>query len=120
MKRKKFNLFDNFMNSINGLVEVFQNEKPMRVEVYTFILMSILLIFLQMPLFYKLILFTSLFIPMFAEVINSAIERCVDLVTPDYHKLAKHAKDAGSAIVLLALVITGLIWLTILLKVYVL
>lgn len=118
MKRKQFNLFNNFMHSINGLVEVFQNEKPMQVEVYTFILMSLLLIFLEMPIFYKLILFTSLFLPMLAEVLNSAVERCVDLVTPEYHRLAKHAKDAGSAAVLLALVITGLIWVTILLKVY--
>jgi diacylglycerol kinase (ATP) len=44
-------------------------------------------------------------------VINSAIERVVDLVTSDYHILAKQAKDAGATFVLLSLIFTGLIWL---------
>ena len=34
-----------------------------------------------------------------AEAINSAIERCVDLVTLHYHEMAKRAKDVGSAVV---------------------
>lgn len=57
------------------------------------------------------ILFLSLFIPILAEVINSAIERVVDLVTNDYHILAKQAKDIGATIVLLSLIITSIIWL---------
>ena len=118
MKRKNFNLFENLMNSINGLVEVTRNETPMRVEVILLLVMSGVLFFLEMGLLYKLVLFTSLFLPMLAELLNSAVERCVDLVTNDYHELAKHAKDAGSAAVLISLIITGLIWFTVLLKVY--
>ena len=118
MKRKNFNLFENLMNSINGLVEVTRNETPMRVEVILLLVMSGVLFFLEMELLYKLVLFTSLFLPMLAELLNSAVERCVDLVTNDYHELAKHAKDAGSAAVLISLIITGLIWFTVLLKVY--
>lgn len=118
MKRKNFNLFENLMNSINGLVEVTKNETPMRVEVILLVVLSGVLLILDMHLLYKLVLFTSLFLPMLAELLNSAVERCVDLVTEDYHDLAKHAKDAGSAAVLIALIITGLIWLTVLLKVY--
>lgn len=118
MKRKNFNLFENLMNSINGLVEVTRNETPMRVEVVLLVFMSGVLLYLDMGLLYKLVLFTSLFLPILAELLNSAVERCVDLVTEDYHKLAKHAKDAGSAAVLISLIITGLIWLTVLLKVY--
>lgn len=40
-----------------------------------------------------------------AEIINSAIERCVDLVTLHYHEMAKRAKDVGSAIVFLSIFI---------------
>ena len=118
MKREKFNLFRNLMNSINGLIEVTKNEAPMRVEVALLIILGGVLLILEMPLIYKLVLFTSLFLPILAELLNSAVERCVDLVTNDFHELAKHAKDAGSAAVLVALIITGLIWLTVLLKVY--
>ena len=59
---------------------------------------------------YSAILFVSLFLPVLAEVANSAIERVVDLVTTDYHILAKQAKDAGATLVLLSLIVTTLIW----------
>ena len=37
-----------------------------------------------------------------AEAFNTAIEAVVDLVTPDYKKLAKVGKDCGAAAVLIA------------------
>lgn len=37
---------------------------------------------------------------MAAEVFNTAVERTVDLVTSDYHKLAEKAKDAAAGAVL--------------------
>lgn len=49
------------------------------------------------------------------EAINSAVERIVDLVSPDYHILAKQAKDIGAFIVLLFFTINCFIWLTTLL-----
>jgi undecaprenol kinase len=33
------------------------------------------------------------------ELINTAIERCVDLVTKEYHDLAKAAKDVAAGAV---------------------
>jgi diacylglycerol kinase (ATP) len=60
------------------------------------------------------ILFISLFIPILAEVANSAIERVVDLVTLDYHIMAKRAKDVGATLVLLSIFVTLLIWSSVL------
>ena len=118
MKSENFNLFRNFKNSCNGLREVTANETPMRLEVYLLGIVGIGLIFFPMPLIYKLILFTSMLLPILAELLNSAVERSVDLVTGDYHELAKHAKDAASAAVLVAFIITGLIWVIVLLHLY--
>jgi diacylglycerol kinase (ATP) len=63
---------------------------------------------------YSSILFLSLFIPILAEVANSALERVVDLVTQDYHILAKQAKDAGATLVLLSLFVMAMIWMAVL------
>ncbi|WP_302846515.1 diacylglycerol kinase [Francisella orientalis] len=52
-------------------------------------------------------------LPIYAEIINSAIERVVDLVTTDYCILAKKAKDAGSALVFVSFVIELIIWIMI-------
>jgi diacylglycerol kinase (ATP) len=118
MKNEKFNLFKNLRNSLNGLREVTRNETPMQIEVILLVVLGGVLLFLEMPVIYKLILFISLFLPILAELLNSAVERCVDLVTEEFHTLAKHAKDAGSAAVLVALIITGLIWLSVFFHVY--
>ena len=118
LKSKKFSLFRNLNHSINGIIEVSKNEKPMQIELVAFVIMSIVILFLDMGLVYKLVLFTSLFIPIFAELINSAVERVVDLVTFEYHELAKHAKDAASAVVLIGIIITTLIWVVVFVKVY--
>ncbi len=115
----EFNLLKNLKNSINGFIEVSKNEKPMQVEIGIFIIGTILILFLELPLAHKLILFISLMFPIFAELINSAIERVVDLVTLEYHELAKYAKDAGSAAVLVSLVISGIIWFATLYNYYI-
>jgi diacylglycerol kinase (ATP) len=48
------------------------------------------------------------------ELLNCAIEAIVDLVSPQYHVLAKRAKDYGSAAVLLTLVMVPVVWLLVL------
>ena len=49
---------------------------------------------------------------------NYAIERTVDLATKEHHTLAKHAKDAGSAMVLFAVILTILIWVVTIYSIY--
>lgn len=117
-KRHGFSLIANFRNSLRGLKEVTRNERPMQVEVAAFSVLTVLLLFLPMAFVYKLVLFLSLFLPLFTELLNSAIERTVDLVTGEYHELAKAAKDAASAAVLVSLIMTGTLWAGILYLVY--
>lgn len=52
----------------------------------------------------------SVLLVLMMELMNSAIEAAVDRVSYDLHELAKHAKDFGSAAVLLALLSCGLVW----------
>jgi len=77
--------------------------------------MSIVAWLLPISFGYAAILNISLFIPIAAEVTNSAIERVVDLVTLEYHELAKRAKDAGAALVFISLLVAGTIWFVVLL-----
>ena len=46
-----------------------------------------------------------------AELLNSAVEAVVDLVSPEWHPLARQAKDYASAAVFVAIVLTGALWL---------
>lgn len=48
---------------------------------------------------FALLAFAIIFV-LFAELVNTAIEAVVDLITPNYHPLAKAAKDAAAGAVL--------------------
>jgi diacylglycerol kinase (ATP) len=53
----------------------------------------------------------SVLIVMAVELLNTAIEACIDRIGPEWHALSKRAKDMGSAAVLLTLVLSAGIWL---------
>ena len=48
------------------------------------------------------------------ELVNSSIEAVVDRIGPEQNELAGRAKDLGSAAVFMAMVLSGLIWIAIL------
>lgn len=48
-----------------------------------------------------------------AELMNTAIERAVDLVSLEQSDLARMAKDAGSAAVMMAAMAVGLTWVAV-------
>lgn len=114
MKFVKYNFFKNSSYAVTGLIEILKNETSFRVEVICAVICSIFLWVIDIPLEQKVILQSVTMFVLIVEAINSAIERCVDLVTQDYHELAKNAKDAGSTAVLLTILVTLFVWLYIL------
>lgn len=110
LNKPEYTLFKNTRYALNGLLEVTKNEKSFRLQIILFVVGMVVAWSLPLGFVYKAVLSVSLFIPMIAEVINSAIERTVDLVTFDHHELAKRAKDAGAALVFLSLAMLAFIW----------
>ena len=110
----QYTIINNTKYALNGLKDIYKHETSFRLEVYIITILSLALWFLDISFISKSILQISLFLPLLIEAVNSSIERVVDLVTKDYHELAKTAKDAGSAAVFISIVITTLIWLSVL------
>ncbi len=106
----KYHFFKNTSYALAGLKDALSSEKSFRIEVVIIFCLEIGLLFLPMSLGHKMILALSLFLPLIAELINSSIERVVDLVTVEYHDLAKRAKDLGSAVVFMSISLTVCIW----------
>lgn len=48
---------------------------------------------------------------MVVELLNTAIETCIDRIGPEWHNLSKRAKDMGSAAVLLSLLFCAGVWI---------
>jgi diacylglycerol kinase (ATP) len=52
-----------------------------------------------------------LMLVMMVELLNTAVERAIDRIGPEWHEYSKHAKDIGSAAVLLSLLFASGVWL---------
>lgn len=77
------------------------NERNMRIHIGVAVLTLIGARLLQFPLVHWLVLLLVIAGIFVLEVINSAIERTVDLITEEFHPLAKRAKDMAAAAVLI-------------------
>ncbi len=120
MARKKFNIIKNTSHGIDGFLEVLKNETPLQIEIALFVGATTLIALLEISSISKAVLFFSMFPIIIAEIVNSAIERTVDLVTLEYDERAKKAKDAAAAIVLVSVVFTFLVWTAVLMGEFVL
>ena len=118
LNKPKHNLFRNGKYAVEGFIDIVKNETSFKWQLLMFALLGTIAWLLPISFGYASILFLSLFIPILAEVANSALERVVDLVTQDYHILAKQAKDAGATLVLLSLIVMVLIWSAVLLMAF--
>lgn len=99
-----------FFYSLDGLRYALTNEAAFIQEAVVFAVAVIALVFLPFTLTWKAVLFFATAAVLIVELLNSAIEALVDLASPEYHQLAKRAKDLGSAAVLLSIVIALLLW----------
>lgn len=114
LKKPKYTLLNNTRYAINGLWEITQNERSFKLQILLFVVMNVIAWTLPIDFAYAAGLSVSLLIPIMAEIANSAVERVVDLVTHEYHELAKRAKDAGAALVFVSFVFTGAVWIVLL------
>jgi len=109
-KRGLARIFAALFYSFDGLRSSLKYEEAFRQEVILFILLLPAFYFIPVSWQFKVMLFAGNCLVLIVELLNSAIESVVDLVSPDYHILAKRAKDMGSAAVLLSLILAGLLW----------
>jgi len=99
--------------SFSGFKAAFHNEDAFRQEVFlTIVLVPLAFYIANNSLEIVLLLFSTLLVPI-VELLNSAIEATVDRISLEQHKLAKRAKDIGSAAVFLSLVNLSAVWLVI-------
>lgn len=99
-----------FFYSADGLRTTFNNEAAFRQELFFYIVLLPILYFLPISLEFKYLLFSVNTLVLIVELLNSAVEAVVDLVSPNYNTYAKQAKDMGSAAVMLSVSLALVLW----------
>ncbi|TQR32467.1 diacylglycerol kinase [Campylobacter sp. MIT 99-7217] len=108
--KPKYNFFKNTGYALCGLKFMLLNEKSFKIELFIIIPLIIFSLFLRLDLFAHLLLIAVLFLILILECVNSAIEACVDLCSPDFHPLAKIAKDCASGAICLSISLAAIMW----------
>ena len=96
-------------NCLDGISYVTKNEKNFKREIVLGIIALILSYILKIDKIEFIIVLTMICLVLTAEIINTAIERTVDLVTKEYHELARIAKDVSAGSVLVTSIVALII-----------
>jgi len=101
--------------SFDGLSAAFRHEDAFRQEVLLAAVLIPLALWFDVGAVGKALMIASVLLVLIVELLNSAVEAAVDRISLENHRLAKRAKDIGSAAVLLSLANVLVVWLLVLL-----
>lgn len=101
--------------SLDGLAAAFRHEDAFRQEVLAAVVLVPTALAVPASGLGKAMMVASVLLVLIVELLNSAIEAVTDRVSLEDHVLAKHAKDMGSAAVMLSLINVPVVWLLVLL-----
>lgn len=96
--------------SISGLSAAFRHEDAFRQEVLLAAVLIPLALWLNVSALGKALMIASVMLVLIVELLNSAVEATVDRISLENHRLAKRAKDIGSAAVMLSLLNVCVVW----------
>ncbi len=89
-----------FRYAFEGVRTVFQEERNMRSHTLSALATIIVSLFLPLVLNEWLWILLVCFLVIVMEIWNTVVENIIDLVSPEYHPLAKKVKDMAAAAVL--------------------
>ncbi len=96
--------------SVQGFSSAYRHEEAFRQEVALAVLLTLAAVLLRVTGLERALMLTSVMLVLVVELLNSAVEAAVDRVSLENHRLAKRAKDIGSAAVFVALANVVMVW----------
>ena len=99
-KQGKSSFNESLGHALDGIEYTINHERNFKIELFFAIAVTIMSFILKVSIIEWGILVLVISMVLALEMINTAIERCVDLVTKEYKELAKNAKDIAAGAVL--------------------
>lgn len=110
-KRGIKRFFNSVKNSINGYIYAYTNEQSLTIHAILTILVLLSGFYFNISKMQWAILVVVMAMVIIAELLNTAIEATIDLITKEYNELAKIAKDCASAAVFTASILAAGLYL---------
>jgi undecaprenol kinase len=107
--KKKNKLLHSFSLAFSGILYTIRHERNMKIHCTAAILVIMLSFYFQLSAVEWIFILLAIGGVFSFELINTAIERTVDLITEDFHPLAKQAKDIAAGAVLVYAILSVVI-----------
>lgn len=95
-------LVRSFSFAYQGLIYCFKTQKNMRVHFFIALVVFMISYWLELEKGEFLIILLTVALVWVAEIINTSLEKIVDLLSPQYHPLAGIAKNVAAGAVLVS------------------
>ncbi len=102
MKNKNRQLLLSFHYALLGLADAWKNERNMKIHTIATMVAVAAAFVLGFERWEWLFMLSAVFLVLTMEMLNTALERVVDLFTMEFHPLARLAKNAAAGAALLA------------------
>lgn len=113
MKKKGRSLIKSFKNALNGIVFVFRTQRNFKIQLACLLIALIVAVVFELTLFEIAIIVFAGGMVLVGEMMNTGIEKLVDLINPEYHPLARKAKDVSAGVVLVSSLLAAMLGLLI-------
>lgn len=101
---KSTSRWHSFSCAVRGVLYTVRTQRNTWIEITAALVVLAAGLWLRIEALEWAVLGLTVFTILALEAVNSALEALVDLVSPDYHELARVAKDAAAGAVLLAVI----------------
>ena len=101
---KSTSRWHSFVCAVRGMAYTLRTQRNTRIELVAAAVVFAAGVWLRIEAVEWAILGLTVFSILALEAVNSAVEAVVDLVSPDYHELARIAKDTAAGAMLFAVI----------------
>jgi diacylglycerol kinase len=113
VKRKKSPLYKSFGYAFQGIFRTIRDERNIKIHLFAMTMVILFGIRLKLSAQEWMVCLILFGLVISLELVNTALEACVDLVTNERRPLAKKAKDAAAGAVLFSAIMAAIIGLMI-------
>ncbi len=96
------NVIESFEKAVNGIYETIISERQMKIYAILSVVIMFLCLFYRVERMEFISMLISVVLIWITELLNTAIESCIDRYSLEYHELSKKAKDIAAGAVLVA------------------
>ncbi|MBX7242886.1 MAG: diacylglycerol kinase family protein [Bacteroidia bacterium] len=99
-----------FGYAIEGIIYMIRTQAHARIHLLAIVIITGLGYYLKLSAGEWCWIVSCMGLVLSMEAMNTAIENLTDLASPEYHELAKKAKDTAAGAVLIAVIFCGIVW----------